>query len=96
MIWLRSVLAIYLTNIIVQLHRHAVSNSKRGIPVDDKGTLDDEVSIVSSDVCYPPIESMLVVFNSVTRHHEKVTPISLPIELLEKRPIKFGTLSKPV
>ncbi|TVY19726.1 putative alpha-ketoglutarate-dependent sulfonate dioxygenase [Lachnellula arida] len=31
------------------LHRHAVSNSKRGIPVDDKGTLDDEVSIVSSD-----------------------------------------------
>ncbi|TVY50161.1 putative alpha-ketoglutarate-dependent sulfonate dioxygenase [Lachnellula cervina] len=32
-----------------KLHRHAVSNSKRGIPVDDKGTLDDEVSIVSSD-----------------------------------------------
>ncbi|TVY27079.1 putative alpha-ketoglutarate-dependent sulfonate dioxygenase [Lachnellula hyalina] len=32
-----------------KLHKHAVSNSKRGIPVDDKGTLDDEVSIVSSD-----------------------------------------------
>lgn len=32
-----------------KLHKHAVSNGKRGIPVDDKGTLDDEVSIVSSD-----------------------------------------------
>lgn len=31
------------------LHRHALSNSKRGIAVDDTGKLDDEVSIISSE-----------------------------------------------
>ncbi|KAI2468787.1 taurine catabolism dioxygenase [Annulohypoxylon bovei var. microspora] len=31
------------------LHRHALSNSKRGIPVDENGRLDDEVSIISSE-----------------------------------------------
>jgi hypothetical protein len=33
-----------------QLHRHALSNSKRGIAVDENGKLDDEVSIISSEV----------------------------------------------
>lgn len=32
-----------------KLHRHALSNSKRGIPVDENGRLDDEVSIISSE-----------------------------------------------
>jgi hypothetical protein len=32
-----------------QLHRHALSNSKRGIAVDENGKLDDEVSVISSD-----------------------------------------------
>ncbi|CAI4212655.1 unnamed protein product [Parascedosporium putredinis] len=32
-----------------KLHRHALSNSKRGIAVDDKGKLDDEVSVISSE-----------------------------------------------
>lgn len=32
-----------------KLHRHALSNSKRGIAVDENGRLDDEVSIISSD-----------------------------------------------
>jgi alpha-ketoglutarate-dependent taurine dioxygenase len=33
-----------------KLHRHALSNSKRGIAVDENGKLDDEVSVISS-VC---------------------------------------------
>ncbi|BDD56716.1 hypothetical protein MPDQ_000141 [Monascus purpureus] len=33
-----------------KLHRHAVSNSKRGIAVDESGKLDDEISVISSDV----------------------------------------------
>ncbi|KPI34564.1 putative alpha-ketoglutarate-dependent sulfonate dioxygenase [Cyphellophora attinorum] len=32
-----------------KLHRHALSNSKRGIAVDENGKLDDEVSVISSD-----------------------------------------------
>jgi hypothetical protein len=32
-----------------QLHRHALSNSKRGIAVDENGKLDDEVSVISSE-----------------------------------------------
>ncbi|KAI1082720.1 taurine catabolism dioxygenase [Whalleya microplaca] len=32
-----------------KLHRHALSNSKRGIPVDENGRLDDEVSVISSE-----------------------------------------------
>lgn len=32
-----------------KLHRHALSNSKRGIAVDENGKLDDEVSIISSE-----------------------------------------------
>ena len=32
-----------------KLHRHALSNSKRGISVDENGRLDDEVSIISSE-----------------------------------------------
>ncbi len=31
------------------LHRHALSNSKRGIAVDENGRLDDEVSVISSE-----------------------------------------------
>ncbi len=31
-----------------KLHRHALSNSKRGIAVDENGKLDDEVSVISS------------------------------------------------
>jgi alpha-ketoglutarate-dependent taurine dioxygenase len=31
------------------LHRHALSNSKRGIAVDKNGKLDDEVSVISSE-----------------------------------------------
>jgi hypothetical protein len=34
----------------IQLHRHAVSNSKRGIAVDENGKLDDEISVISSEV----------------------------------------------
>ncbi|KAF2638925.1 alpha-ketoglutarate-dependent sulfonate dioxygenase [Massarina eburnea CBS 473.64] len=33
-----------------KLHRHALSNSKRGIAVDENGKLDDEVSVISSDL----------------------------------------------
>ncbi|KAL2005094.1 hypothetical protein VTN00DRAFT_2944 [Thermoascus crustaceus] len=33
-----------------KLHRHAVSNSKRGIAVDEDGKLDDEISVISSEV----------------------------------------------
>lgn len=33
-----------------QLHKHALSNSKRGIAVDENGKLDDEVSVISSEV----------------------------------------------
>jgi len=36
---------------VKQLHKHALSNSKRGIAVDENGKLDDEVSVISSDVC---------------------------------------------
>ncbi|TVY42614.1 putative alpha-ketoglutarate-dependent sulfonate dioxygenase [Lachnellula occidentalis] len=32
-----------------KLHKHALSNSKRGIAVDENGKLDDEVSVISSD-----------------------------------------------
>ncbi|KAF5584013.1 taurine dioxygenase [Fusarium pseudocircinatum] len=32
-----------------KLHRHALSNSKRGIAVDENGRLDDEVSVISSE-----------------------------------------------
>ncbi|KAF2497150.1 taurine catabolism dioxygenase [Lophium mytilinum] len=32
-----------------KLHKHALSNSKRGISVDENGKLDDEVSVISSD-----------------------------------------------
>ncbi|EXJ60572.1 hypothetical protein A1O7_04725 [Cladophialophora yegresii CBS 114405] len=32
-----------------KLHRHALSNSKRGLAVDENGKLDDEVSIISSE-----------------------------------------------
>ncbi|KAH7078657.1 hypothetical protein BKA63DRAFT_465178 [Paraphoma chrysanthemicola] len=32
-----------------KLHRHASSNSKRGIAVDENGKLDDEVSVISSE-----------------------------------------------
>ncbi|KAF2728343.1 taurine catabolism dioxygenase [Polyplosphaeria fusca] len=32
-----------------QLHKHALSNSKRGIAVDENGKLDDEVSVISSE-----------------------------------------------
>ncbi|KAI1880551.1 hypothetical protein JX265_000791 [Neoarthrinium moseri] len=31
------------------LHRHALSNSKRGIAVDENGRLDDEISVISSE-----------------------------------------------
>lgn len=31
------------------LHKHALSNSKRGIAVDENGKLDDEVSVISSE-----------------------------------------------
>lgn len=34
---------------MAQLHRHALSNSKRGIAVDENGKLDDEVSVISSE-----------------------------------------------
>ncbi|KAL1963591.1 hypothetical protein VTN77DRAFT_8036 [Rasamsonia byssochlamydoides] len=33
-----------------KLHRHAFSNSKRGIAVDENGKLDDEISVISSEV----------------------------------------------
>ncbi|KAL2001522.1 hypothetical protein VTN02DRAFT_1663 [Thermoascus thermophilus] len=33
-----------------KLHRHAVSNSKRGIAVNEDGKLDDEISVISSEV----------------------------------------------
>ena len=33
----------------IQLHRHALANSKRGIAVDENGKLDDEVSVISSE-----------------------------------------------
>ncbi|CAI7616195.1 unnamed protein product [Penicillium glandicola] len=33
-----------------KLHRHAVANSKRGIAVDENGHLDDEISVISSEV----------------------------------------------
>jgi hypothetical protein len=39
-----------LTVRLTQLHRHALSNSKRGIAVDENGKLDDEVSVISSEV----------------------------------------------
>jgi len=32
-----------------KLHKHALSNSKRGIAIDENGKLDDEVSVISSD-----------------------------------------------
>jgi hypothetical protein len=32
-----------------KLHRHALSNSKRGIAVDKNGKLDDEISVISSE-----------------------------------------------
>ncbi|KAF2022542.1 taurine catabolism dioxygenase [Setomelanomma holmii] len=32
-----------------KLHRHTLSNSKRGIAVDENGKLDDEVSVISSE-----------------------------------------------
>ncbi|KAG0647374.1 alpha-ketoglutarate-dependent sulfonate dioxygenase [Hyphodiscus hymeniophilus] len=32
-----------------KLHKHALSNSKRGIVVDENGKLDDEVSVISSE-----------------------------------------------
>lgn len=32
-----------------KLHKHALSNSKRGIAVDENGRLDDEVSVISSE-----------------------------------------------
>lgn len=35
-----------------KLHRHAVANSKRGISVDENGKLDDEISVISSEVYY--------------------------------------------
>lgn len=31
-------------------HRHVLSNSKRSVAVDENGTLDDEVSVISSEV----------------------------------------------
>lgn len=62
--------------------------------MDDKGTLDDEVSIVSGDVCYSFTEFMSAISNHVTRHLEKVRPTSLQIGLLERTQIKFGTPSK--
>lgn len=34
-----------------KLHKHALANSKRGIAVDENGKLDDEVSVISSEVC---------------------------------------------
>ncbi|QKX60379.1 uncharacterized protein TRUGW13939_07524 [Talaromyces rugulosus] len=33
-----------------KLHRHAVNNSKRSISVDEHGKLDDEISVISSEV----------------------------------------------
>lgn len=33
-----------------KLHRDALSNGKRGIPVDQNGRYDDEVSVISSEV----------------------------------------------
>ncbi|CAI7608284.1 unnamed protein product [Penicillium pancosmium] len=33
-----------------KLHRHAVNNSKRNISVDENGKLDDEISVISSEV----------------------------------------------
>jgi hypothetical protein len=41
--------------LVKQLHKHALSNSKRGIAVDENGKLDDEVSVISSDVCLPQL-----------------------------------------
>jgi hypothetical protein len=38
---------------VVQLHRHALLNSKRGLTVDEFGKkLDDEVSIISSQASF--------------------------------------------
>lgn len=46
LLWLRKTL------ISSKLHRHALLNSKRGLTVDEFGEkLDDEVSIISSQVC---------------------------------------------
>ncbi|KAK3986752.1 alpha-ketoglutarate-dependent sulfonate dioxygenase [Cladorrhinum sp. PSN332] len=33
-----------------KLHKHALANSKRGIAVDENGKLDDEVSVISSEL----------------------------------------------
>ncbi|EXJ77834.1 hypothetical protein A1O3_08993 [Capronia epimyces CBS 606.96] len=33
-----------------KLHKHALLNSKRGIAVDENGKLDDEISVISSDL----------------------------------------------
>lgn len=33
-----------------KLHRDALANGKRGIPVDQNGRFDDEVSVISSEV----------------------------------------------
>ena len=35
---------------LLQLHRHAINNSRRGVAAD--GKLDDEISVISADVCY--------------------------------------------
>jgi hypothetical protein len=42
----------------MQLHRHALSNSKRGIAVDENGKLDDEISVISSEVT-----SLLMIYS---------------------------------
>lgn len=43
-----------------QLHRHALLNSKRGVSVDENGKqLDDEISIISSQVCLHKASSAL-------------------------------------
>ena len=33
-----------------KLHKHALLNSKRGLSVDENGKVDDEISIISSEV----------------------------------------------
>ena len=61
--------------------------------MDDKGTLDDEVSIVSSDVCYVFTNDNRII-NLVIRHLDQVTPMNLQIRHLENQQTTSGTPSK--
>lgn len=78
----------------IQLHRHALLNSKRGLTVDENGKkLDDEISIISSEVYHPETTRINSQTDDLSSNFKSITRRGL-LPTREELLAKVGMQSK--